>query len=139
MSPALDGDVDYSGKISGSRTGIGWLTARKPAADPRDPAPGPPPDSRHRHGDRPPPGLRTPGPAGTQEPAAAAGALLRATRAERGPPDGAVVPFLPPSTGSERLYPKKRKAPERPDVSGEGNPVLDAGQDMLRRARAVGT
>ena len=40
----LDGDVEYFGRIIRVKDGLSWLTLDKPAADPRDPAPGPPPD-----------------------------------------------------------------------------------------------
>jgi hypothetical protein len=46
------------------------------------------------------------------------------------------LPLLPPSTASERLYPLEKKravaGARLPDVSGEGNPVLDAVHNMLR-------
>ncbi len=132
-SLALDGDVEYFGKIIRVKDGLSWLTLDKPAADPRDPAPGPPPDTdtvmvigRRPAGD----------PQVQQEPKKPRRRLVDFVRATRKKADNrkiAWLQFLPPSTGSERLYPRKKKSAGPPDVSGEGNPVLDAVQDMLRK------
>ena len=122
-SLALDSDVEYFGKILKVKDGLSWLTLEKPAADPREPAPGPPhdPDTVMAIGRRP---------AGGPQALPAAGEsrvrLVDSMPATRAIGDDRKIPWvqlIPPSAALERLYP----------LSGDGNPVLDAVQKLLRK------
>ncbi len=134
-SLGLDGDVEYFGQIIRVKDGLSWLTLAKPAADPRDDPPkqAPDPDTVMVIGRRPP---GDPKAQAQQAPKGLRRRLVDFVRATRSKGDHRKVPwvqFLPPSTASEWLYPKRKRSAGSPDVSGEGNPVVDAVQEMLRQ------
>ncbi len=157
-SIGVNGGVKYEGVIVRVKNGISYLSLQKPPADPRRPAPKVPPEDTvaliakrpAAEPKAPAPQAaaqpQTPAPPAAAEPKApappeAAGKRVRlvptvpATQRKDDPRMVPLLPLLPLNTASERLYPmgKDGGVPdlEAPDVSGEGNPVLDIVQDLL--------